>query len=91
MKLEKLEQLLTERALAEWLGVPFKEESGRSRTIGGWIAKGLRCAVIISGRRYFFESDVIDFFNDQARKKQEKSTIAKMVEVDTSSEQLPTT
>ena len=83
MKLERLDQLLNERALAEGLEVPFKEETGKSRIIGGWVKKGLRCAVKISGRRYFFESDVIDFFNRQAEARQEKSKIFKL---DTSSE-----
>ena len=85
MKAEKLDQILTERALAEWLGVPFKEESERSRVISGWVDKGLRCAVKISGKRYYFESDIIEFFNKQAEERQEK---AKIFKLDTSPEEL---
>jgi len=77
MKAEKLDQILTEKALAEWLGVPVSEKTGRSRTIGGWISKGLWCAVKISGRRYFFEIDVIDYFNRLAEERQEKAGIFK--------------
>ena len=66
MKVESIDQIWTEKQLAGRFEVPFKEETGRSRVISGWINKGLRCAVRISEKRYFFESDVIAFFNQQA-------------------------
>ena len=58
-KPEKIDQILSEKKLCEWLDLPYPE-SGRSRQISAWIRGGLRF-VEKSGRRFFFESDVIDY------------------------------
>ena len=64
MKVERIEQIWTEKDLAAHFGVRFKEETGKSRTIGAWVSKGLRVGARLSGRRYFFEPDVVEFFKN---------------------------
>ena len=54
-----LEEIWTERELAEKLGLPTTK-AGKSIQIGNWIRGGLRYAEK-SGRRYFFESDVVEY------------------------------
>jgi hypothetical protein len=54
-----LNEILSEQRLSEWLGLPTGK-SGRSRQLSYWIRDGLGYAEI-AGRRYFLESDVVDF------------------------------
>ena len=57
---QKLDEVLSERKLCEWLELPVNEDTGLSRVLGNWIRGGLKFAEK-SGRRYFFEQDVIDY------------------------------
>jgi hypothetical protein len=59
-KPKTLNQIWTESALCEHLGLPEVEDGKRSRQISNWIKGGLRY-VERSDRRYFFEQDVIDY------------------------------
>ena len=58
-KPEKLDQILSERKLCDWLDLPVTK-SGHSRQLSHWIRGGLKY-VEKSERRYFFEQDVIDY------------------------------
>lgn len=49
----------TEKELAEKLGLPVTK-TGRSIQLGNWIKGGLKYAEK-SGRRYFFEADVVEY------------------------------
>ena len=68
--MEKVDEIWAEEDLIKRLYLPSKE--GRSKQIGHWVAKGLKC-VTLSGKRYFREEDLVGFFNDVANgaKKQE--------------------
>ena len=59
MKPQTLNEIWPERDLAERLDLPVTG-SGRSRQLSNWIRGGLQY-VEKSGRRYFIESDVIDY------------------------------
>ncbi|RLB33910.1 MAG: hypothetical protein DRH11_07600 [Deltaproteobacteria bacterium] len=59
-KPDRLDQILSEARLCEWLNLPLKERSRRSQTITYWIKAGLPC-IEKSGYRFFIEGDVIDF------------------------------
>jgi hypothetical protein len=50
---------LPEKDLAEWLNLPIKD-SGACSLLAYWARNGLPC-VELSGKRFFFEQDVIDF------------------------------
>ena len=54
-----LNEILSEQRLSDWLNLP-SNKSGRSRQLSYWIKDGLGY-VEIAGRRYFFESDVVDY------------------------------
>lgn len=54
-----LEEVWREDELCEKLGLPVTA-SGRSRQLSNWIRGGLKY-IIKSGRRYFIESDVLDY------------------------------
>lgn len=56
---ETLDHIWREEELCEKLGLPVGK-GGHSRQLGNWIRGGLRY-VEKSGRRYFFEQDVIDY------------------------------
>ena len=58
-KPKNLNEVLSEKALCEWLDLPLTK-SGHSRQLSNWIRGGLRF-VEKSERRYFFEQDVIDY------------------------------
>ena len=58
-KPEKLEQIWSEKHLCAQLDLPTTK-SGHSRQLSGWVLGGLKHAEK-SGRRYFFEQDVIDY------------------------------
>ena len=58
-KPKALNEVWSERDLAERLDLPVTG-SGRSRQLSNWIRGGLKY-VEKSGRRYFFESDVIEY------------------------------
>lgn len=58
--MEKVDEIWAEEDLIKRLYLPSKE--GRSRQIGHWVAKGLKC-VNLSGKRYFREEDIVSFFN----------------------------
>ena len=58
-KPERLDQIWSERDLCERLALPVTK-SGRSRQLSNWIRGGLKF-VEKSERRYFFESDIIDY------------------------------
>jgi len=55
----KLDEIWSEKDLCERLDLPVTE-SGRSQQLTYWIKGGLPC-IKKSGRRYFFEQDVIDY------------------------------
>lgn len=59
MEVTTLDQIWAEGELAAKLGLPVKK-SGKSQQLTNWIRGGLRCAEK-SGRRFFFEQDVIDY------------------------------
>ena len=58
-KPKSLEEIWSERDLCENLDLPVTK-SGRSRQLSNWVRGGLKF-VEKSGRRYFFEKDVIDY------------------------------
>ena len=59
MKPEKLQEIWSEKDLCELLDLPVGK-SGGSQQLTYWIKGGLPC-IEKSGRRYFFEQDVIDY------------------------------
>lgn len=61
-KPRSLNEIMSEKKLAEWLDLNLSEASGNSRTLGYWITRGLKC-VEIMGKRYFYEQDVVDFIH----------------------------
>ena len=58
-KPERLDQIWSEKELCGRLDLGVTK-SGRSRQLSNWIRGGLRY-VEKSGRRYFFEQDVIEY------------------------------
>ena len=58
-KPESLEEIWSEKDLAARLDLPITK-SGHSRQLSNWIRGGLPF-VEKSGRRYFFEQDVVDY------------------------------
>jgi hypothetical protein len=58
-KPEKLDQIWSEKDLCQRLDLTVTG-SGRSRMLSAWVRGGLRY-VEKSGKRYFFEQDVIDY------------------------------
>jgi len=61
--MEKVDEIWAEEDLIKRLYLPSKE--GRSRQIGHWVAKGLKC-ITLSGKRFFREEDIVSFFNELA-------------------------
>jgi len=59
-KPKNLQEIWTEKELCERLGLPIITRSGRSLQLNNWIKDGLQYAEK-SGRRYFFEQDIIDY------------------------------
>ncbi len=59
-----LDKLWSESDLCAKLGLPIVINTGRSRQLGNWIKGGLQYAEK-SGRRYFFEQDVIKYIWDR--------------------------
>ena len=59
MKPEKLHEIWSEKDLCELLDLPVGK-SGGSQQLTYWIKGGLP-SIEKSGRRYFFEQDVIDY------------------------------
>jgi hypothetical protein len=60
-KPKKMANILSETMLTQdFLGMP-KTKSGKNRVISSWIRQGLKY-VEVSGQRYFFEGDLVDFF-----------------------------
>ena len=58
-KPEKLEEIWSERELAERLNLPIRK-SGRCIPLSFWVRGGLPYAEK-AGRRFFFEADVISY------------------------------
>jgi hypothetical protein len=58
-KPEKLEEVWSEKGLAEFLGLPVRK-SGRCIPLSFWVRGGLPYAEK-ADRRFFFEQDVIDY------------------------------
>jgi hypothetical protein len=56
---ERLQEIWTEEELVKKFGLT-QGKTGRSTQIGNWIAKGMPY-IIISGRRFFLEKDVVWF------------------------------
>lgn len=56
---EKLDQIWSEKDLCARLDLPVTK-SGRSRQLSNWVRGGLKY-VEKSGRRYFLETDVVDY------------------------------
>lgn len=56
---QNLQELWTEAELCERLGLPVTKV-GRSIQLSNWIKGGLRFSEK-SGRRYFFEQDIIEY------------------------------
>ena len=61
---ESLDQLWSEKDLAERVGLPIGK--GRSVALAYWIRAGLKY-VEISGRRFFWEQDIIEFLLERQR------------------------
>jgi hypothetical protein len=59
-KPKSLTEVWSERELCKRLDLPVTK-SGRSLQLNNWVREGLQY-VQKSGRRYFFEQDVIDYF-----------------------------
>jgi len=60
-KPQSISNILSEAMiLRDFLGLQ-QTKSGKSRIISSWIRQGLEC-VVVSGQRFFFEQDLIDFF-----------------------------
>ena len=57
---ESLDQLWSEEDLCKRLNVPIVKTTGRSRQLSNWCKGGLRYAEK-SGRRFFFEADVLEY------------------------------
>ena len=64
-----LEGIWSEKDLCARLDLPIAK-SGRSRQLGNWIAGGLKYAEK-SGKRYFFEQDVIEYLLSRRGKESE--------------------
>ena len=62
----KMEEIWTEKELAEKLDLPITK-GGKCIQLGYWIKGGLKCAEK-SGKRYFFEQDVIEYLLDRRDK-----------------------
>ncbi|MFH1363316.1 MAG: hypothetical protein ABIH45_03795 [Candidatus Omnitrophota bacterium] len=58
--MKSLDELWTEEELINKLRLPSKK--GKSGKIGNWTRKGLRY-INISGKRFFRDEDLADFFN----------------------------
>ena len=58
-KPQRLDEIWSEKDLCARLDLPITK-SGRSRQLSNWVRGGLRY-IEKSGRRYFFEHDVIDY------------------------------
>ena len=58
-KPEKLDEVWSEKDLCARLNLPMTK-SGHSKQLSGWVLGGLEYAEK-SGRRYFFESDVLGY------------------------------
>jgi hypothetical protein len=65
----QLEQIWSEQELIKKFGLK-QGVTGRSATIGSWIAKGLPYVKMGSARRYFFEDDVVTFMKQFRKQKQ---------------------
>lgn len=63
---KRLTELWTEEELCVKLGLPITK-SGRSVQLGNWIKDGLKC-VEKSGKRYFFEQDVLAYLTEVSEK-----------------------
>ena len=61
--MEKVDELWAEADLIKRLCLPGND--GRSTQISNWIPKGLKC-IILSGRRFFREEDIVTFFDKLA-------------------------
>ena len=68
-----LDHVWGERDLCAKLGLPVNDKTGNSIQIGNMINGGLKCA-IKSGRRYFFEQDVIDYLWSRREKSETPTT-----------------
>ncbi len=65
---ESLEKIWSEKELCERFGLRYGKD--RCLTISYWIRAGLKY-VEISGRRFFFEGDVIDFMLERQKRQRE--------------------
>jgi hypothetical protein len=60
-KPQSISNILSEvMILRDFLGLP-QTKSGKSRIVSSWVRQGLKYTKV-SGQRYFFEQDLIDFF-----------------------------
>lgn len=62
----KLAELWTEEELCKRLDLPITK-SGRSLQLNNWIKDGLKC-IEKSGKRYFFEQDVLAYLTEVSAK-----------------------
>lgn len=67
-KPQKIDGILSENRLCDWLDLPQVSGQGKSRTLSAWIRGGLRY-VEKGDRRFFFENDVIEYLWTRYRKK----------------------
>ena len=70
-KPKDMTQVWTEREICEKLDLPIKK-TGRSQQISNWVSGGLKCAEL-SGRRFFFEDDILDFLYVKSKNGDETS------------------
>jgi len=63
-----IEDLWSEKDLIERLNLKFREKSGKSSTVGRWVAMGLPYFKY-SDKRWFLGSDILGFMMKKLRKK----------------------
>jgi len=62
LKARTLDEVWSERDLCAKLGIPINEKTGVSVKIGYWVKEGLPF-IKKSGRRFFYEEDILEFLN----------------------------
>ena len=65
---ESLDELWSEKDLCERFGLRMGKD--HSITVGYWIKGGLKC-IEISGRRFFWEQDIVDFMLERQKRQRQ--------------------
>ncbi len=64
---KSLDHVWSEQDLCAKLNLPIVKTTGRSRQLSNWVRGGLRYAEK-SGRRFFFEADVLEYIWERRNK-----------------------